>query len=75
MPDNAIMTPKEISKTVKMHHYIILSFLRDGKIRGIQFGKGWWKVRRDDFMQWLYECSNELQKKIMEEGGFIPNEN
>lgn len=67
-----IMSAREIAGVIRLHPVVVFSLFKDGKIPGKKFGRGGWKARRDDFMQFLYECGNEKYQEFMKEGGFSP---
>ena len=46
------LTPHEISKILKLHPFTVTRLAREGKIPAFKVG-GVWRVRKDQFEQWI----------------------
>ena len=52
------LTPHEISKILKLHPFTVTRLAREGKIPAFKAG-GVWRVRKDQFEQWMNRQTKE----------------
>src|SRR3989338_1202284 len=49
-----LLTPLELSRILKLHHFTVTRLAREGKLPGFKVG-GSWRFRKDQFERWMEE--------------------
>jgi excisionase family DNA binding protein len=52
------LTPTDIALELKLHRHTIYNELRSGRLKGFKPTKGRWRIKREDFDQYIKEKHN-----------------
>jgi excisionase family DNA binding protein len=74
LPDEVLMTVKDVAARVQLSREAILDAIRRGDLRAHKFGnRGGWRIRPADYEAWLGRVSND--PAVMKTAGEIDEAN